>query len=118
MTAAALREFESGEPQLVAALQRAEQAEAHRRHAAVPIVRPEHVARHGDRLDPARAGILLDEVAGDERALQLFEELGGIVRFGRELAVEAALARTVANQRPKQRQVSDMGGLQHVRWAG
>src|SRR5947208_3396856 len=113
VTAAALAEFESGEPQLIAAFERAKEPESDRRQAAVPIVGPEDVAGNGDRLDSSRSRVLLDEIAGDERPLELFEEIRRFVTFGGQLTIEASFRRPFANQRSEEREVADMSGLKH-----
>src|SRR5437762_6052358 len=113
MTAAALAEFESGEPQLIAAFQRAKQPEPDRRQTAVPVVGPEDVPGNGDRLDSSRSRVLFDEIAGDERPLEFFEEIRRFITLGGQLTVEASFRRSVANQRAEERQVADMGGLKH-----
>src|SRR5438034_11749440 len=114
MTAAALGELEAGEPQLIAAFERAKQSEADRRQAAMPVIRPKHVAGNGDGLDSSGTGVLFDEVAGDERALELVEKIGGFVGFSGQAAIEALVGGAFANQRAQQCQDSDVSGLKHA----
>ena len=80
----------------------------------MPVVRPEHIAGNRDGGELAAAQFL-DEIAGDQRTLQLGEELLGARRVDCEIAVEAAVGSTLADQRPQQCQVSDVGGLEHLR---
>src|SRR5690349_24533452 len=110
MSAAALGEFEPREPQFITAFERAKESKADRRQSAMPIIRPEYIARDGNRLDSSGTRILLDEVAGDERTLQLVEEFGGFVRLGRQTAVEAAFGGAVSDQRAQQCKMADVGG--------
>src|SRR5271169_5051891 len=76
VTAAATAQLKAGEPELVATIQSAEQPEADRRVAAMAVVRPEDVARHGHRFKPPCLRILLDEVAVRQYTLQFGEEVG------------------------------------------
>src|SRR5437764_7085431 len=94
---AALAEFQTSQPELVAALERAEQTESDRRKAAMAAVGPIDVAGHGDGFDSAGTRVQLDEIAGHKRALELVEEVDGFVALGGELAVEAAFCSPVAN---------------------
>src|SRR6266705_6502530 len=88
-----------GEPKLVAPFERTKQPEPNRRHATVPPLGPEDVARNGDRFDAAGLRVFLDEVAADQRPLQLGEELDGFGRVGRQHAIEAALCRALTDER-------------------
>ena len=106
-------EFETGQPQLVAGFERAEEAESGRRHAAVPIVGPENVAGHRDRLDATRSRIRFDEVTADERTLQSREEFNGRRRVGRQSAIEAAFGRSFPDEGPEHRQLTDMSRSKH-----
>src|SRR4029453_8272560 len=94
---AARGQVESCEPEFIAGgFDRAEKSEPDRGHAAVAVVRPEHVARNGDGGELAGADVL-DKVAGDERALQLGEEFLAGRGIDGEIAVEAAVRRTLAD---------------------
>src|SRR6478736_1306523 len=88
MAAAALSELERGEPELVAG--------------------------HRDRLDSSRVQVFLDEIAVDQGALELVEELDRLRGIGGESRIEAAFGGILPDKRPKHGQMTDMSGCKHV----
>jgi hypothetical protein len=107
-------ELQRGEPELETAGDRTKEAEARRRISAVAVIGPEHVAGHRDRLDPAGLQVFLDEIAVDERALELVEELDRLRGIRSESGIEAAFGGILPDKRPKHGQMTDMGGCKHV----
>src|SRR5438128_5112773 len=105
--------FQAGEPQLVTAIDRAEKPEARRWIAAVAIVGPEDIAGDRNRIHAPAASILFDEIAVDQRPLELGEKFNGLRRIAAEAGLETALCRRLPDKRAQHSEVANVCGNEH-----